>query len=129
MGTIPVSYTHLDVYKRQELKNLYDFYPDLKIVATGSSAIAINEGKADLSRRASIYHLHTLSLREYINLFHNNDIEPLSLEEILKNHEAIAIEINRNIKPVGAYNEFLQFGSYPFSNNKDSLLYLSLIHI
>ena len=106
-----------------EIKNIYDFYPDLKIVATGSSAIAINEGKADLSRRASIYHLHTLSLREYVNMFHNNNSKPLAFEEILKNHEPIAFEINRMIKPVAVYNEFVQYGSYPFSNNKDSLLY------
>jgi len=48
-----------------EIKNIYDFHPDLRIVATGSSAIAIHEGEADLSRRASVYYLQTLSPCEY----------------------------------------------------------------
>ena len=39
------------------LKNLYDNYPDLKVVFTGSSVLDILKGNADLSRRALLLHL------------------------------------------------------------------------
>ena len=39
---------------QQYLKNFYDDYPDLKIVYTGSAMLAINNSKADLSRRQSL---------------------------------------------------------------------------
>src|ERR1700742_3593637 len=42
----------------QELKNIYDDFPDLKVVFTGSSIMHINRSKADLSRRAVMYDLH-----------------------------------------------------------------------
>jgi len=106
-----------------ELKNIYDFYPELRIIATGSSAIAIEKGKADLSRRASVYHLHTLSFREYITLFHKINLDTLTLDEIVSKHEQKAIEINKKIKPVELFNQFLQYGSYPFADNKDTLFY------
>ena len=109
-----------------ELKNSYDFYPELKIIATGSSAIAIEEGKADLSRRASVYHLHTLSFREYIAMYHHIELDKLNLKEIITNHEPIAIEINRKIKPVELFNQYLQYGSYPFADTEDPLFYEKL---
>jgi uncharacterized protein len=106
-----------------ELKNIYDFYPELRIIATGSSAISIEKGKADLSRRASIYQLHTLSFREFIALVHNIKIESLSLEEVLHEHEQKAIELNKFIKPVELFNQFIKYGSYPFADIKDALYY------
>ena len=42
----------------REIKNIYDSYPDIKIVFTGSSLLEIHKGEADLSRRAVTYHLH-----------------------------------------------------------------------
>jgi predicted AAA+ superfamily ATPase len=36
----------------QEIKNSYDYFPDLKIIVTGSSSLDIYKGKVDLSRRA-----------------------------------------------------------------------------
>ena len=52
----------------QEVKNIYDYFPNLKIVITGSSALDIYRGKADLSRRAILYKLQGLSFREFIAL-------------------------------------------------------------
>ncbi len=45
----------------QEIKNIYDDYPDVKIVFTGSSLLEILNARADLSRRAIIY-----TMQEYI---------------------------------------------------------------
>ena len=55
----------------RELKNIYDSFPDLKVVFTGSSILDILKGSADLSRRAIIYKLQGLSFREYLNFFHH----------------------------------------------------------
>ena len=52
----------------QEIKNCYDFYPDLKIIFTGSSIIDITKQEGDLSRRALLYELVGLSFREYLKM-------------------------------------------------------------
>lgn len=51
----------------REIKNIYDFYKDLKIVFTGSSIIDISRQNADLSRRAVQYELTGLSYREFLH--------------------------------------------------------------
>ena len=48
-----------------ELKTIYDNYPNLKIIATGSSALHIHKGSHDLSRRAIVYHMFGMSFREF----------------------------------------------------------------
>ncbi len=98
----------------KELKNIYDFYPDLKITATGSSALEIYKGEADLSRRASLYELHELSFREFLALAYKKNIAAISLDEIIENHHKYESEINRQIKPIIYFNEFLQQGAFPF---------------
>ncbi|MFI3263605.1 MAG: AAA family ATPase, partial [Rikenellaceae bacterium] len=55
----------------RELKLIYDYHPELKVVFTGSSVLDINKGASDLSRRAVMYHMQGLSFREYLKLFHN----------------------------------------------------------
>lgn len=106
-----------------ELKNIYDFYPELKIVATGSSALEIKKGEADLSRRASIYHLHEMSFREYLSLMYNSNFQSVTLKNIITNHESIAIDINKEIKTVLLLKEYLQQGAYPFVKRKDFQFY------
>src|SRR5512136_1829901 len=49
------------------VKAMYDSFPGLKVVFSGSSLLQISKQKADLSRRAIVFSLHGLSLREYIN--------------------------------------------------------------
>ncbi|MCF8299307.1 MAG: AAA family ATPase [Saprospiraceae bacterium] len=99
----------------RELKNIYDSYPTLKLVFTGSSVLDILKGSADLSRRALIYKLHGLSFREYLNYFHNHEIEVYSLEQIINNEVKL-----ENIKhPLPLFNDYLQNGYYPFGNEND----------
>lgn len=93
-----------------ELKNIYDSFPALKIVFTGSSVLDILKGSADLSRRAIIYKLQGLSFREYLKLFHNYETEVYSLEQIVDNEVKLT-----NIKhPLPLYSDFLKRGYYPF---------------
>jgi hypothetical protein len=98
----------------QELKNIYDDYPELKIVFTGSSILDIVKAKADLSRRAIIYKMQGLSFREYLSLAKNVLFRTYSLSELLHHHESIADEICKTIKPLAEFKDYLQFGYYPF---------------
>lgn len=53
----------------RELKLIYDYYPELHVVFTGSSVLDIAKGAFDLSRRALMYEMQGLSYREYLELF------------------------------------------------------------
>lgn len=98
----------------QEIKNIYDDYPDLKLVLTGSSALHIFSGKGDLSRRALVYELNELSLREYIRLWEGIDFPPYNLENILENRLKISTDISRQIKPVKVLKNYFNHGCYPY---------------
>lgn len=98
----------------QEIKNIYDDYPNLNVVFTGSSILHISAAKADLSRRAMIYQLSGLSFREYLNFHLNMKFESYSLSEILSNHIDIAMEITKKIKPVKYFKMYLESGYFPF---------------
>jgi len=98
----------------QVMKNLYDDYPDLSIVFTGSSLLEILNARADLSRRAVVYTLQGLSFREYLNLTAGTDFPPYSLKEIFSNHEKISRDIVRRIKPFQYFSPYLETGYYPY---------------
>ena len=97
-----------------EIKNLYDSYPDLHIVFTGSSILEIYKSNADLSRRAITYHLHGLSFREFLKLEKNYDAPILSLQDVIENHMEIASRICSEIKITPAFRAYLEYGYYPF---------------
>lgn len=97
-----------------EIKNIYDSYPNLKIVFTGSSLLEIYKSEADLSRRAITYHLYGLSFREFIELEYGIKLKTYSLDDIISNHINIASEINKEIKPIPAFKEYLKYGYFPF---------------
>ena len=94
----------------QELKNIYDSFPALKIIFTGSSVLDILKGSADLSRRAIIYKLQGLSFREYLKLFHNYETEVYSLEQIVNNE----VKLKDISHPLPLFNDYLKRGYYPF---------------
>jgi uncharacterized protein len=97
-----------------ELKNIYDNYPELHIVFTGSSMLEIYKGEADLSRRAVRYELHGLSFREYLGIEKVMDLPIYSLNEILTNHSNIASEITTKVKILPLFKAYLEHGNYPF---------------
>jgi uncharacterized protein len=94
----------------RELKNIYDSFPSLKVVFTGSSVLDIMKGSADLSRRAIIYKLQGLSFREYLKLFHNYDTEVFSLEQIINNE----VKLKDILHPLPLFKAYLKRGYYPF---------------
>lgn len=105
---------HQYEYWSKDLKNLYDSYPDIKVVATGSSILQIDKGRSDLSRRAETYELAGLSFREYLKLDFNIDIKPIALDEILKEHVELAAEISDRVDFPKMFQSYLEQGYYPF---------------
>jgi Predicted ATPase (AAA+ superfamily) len=99
----------------KELKLIYDYHKDLKVVFTGSSVLDIKKGASDLSRRAVIYNMQGLSFREYLQLFHNISAKTYSLEEILQHK----VEIANIERPLPLFVDYLKRGYYPFSLEED----------
>lgn len=97
-----------------ELKNIYDDFPELKIVFTGSSILDIVNAKADLSRRAIVYNMQGLSFREYLMITKNIDFKKIPLNQILKNHIEISNSIISKINPLPEFKKYLKKGYYPF---------------
>lgn len=98
----------------QELKNIYDDYPELKVVFTSSSLLEILNARADLSRRAVVYTMQGLSYREYLNLTLGLSLPEMNLKQLLENHSAIAREVNKKMKPLEHFSTYLKSGYYPF---------------
>ena len=98
----------------QVIKNIYDDFPLLKVVFTGSSLLEIHNARADLSRRAIVYDIQGLSFREFLNISQKTDFQPVSLSEILESHKEISDEILSKIKPLKFFGDYLQHGYYPF---------------
>lgn len=113
----------------QEIKNLYDFFPDLHIVFTGSSVVELSRREVDLSRRAVMYDLPGLSFREYLKLSDIADFSPITLKDLLADHRQIALEINRSIRPVGHFQTYLKEGYYPFFMEEPKLTMLRIRQI
>ena len=105
-----------------ELKKIYDIL-DLKVIFSGSSALQIDNAKADLSRRAIVYHFEGLSFREFVELNDDIALPKYSLDEIIDNHIDIAYELLEKFNLRLSYKEYIQNGYYPFYfEDKDSYL-------
>ncbi|MCB0598361.1 MAG: AAA family ATPase [Lewinellaceae bacterium] len=98
----------------REIKNLYDLKPDLIIYFTGSSIVELSRQNVDLSRRAVMYDMPGLSFREYLQVSGIYQSRIYSLEEVLNDHEEMAIELSSNIKPLQYFTSYLEHGYYPF---------------
>ena len=110
-----------EVHKYQdwskEVKMMYDFLPDLKVVITGSSILELIRGTdADLSRRAIRYKLEGLSFREYLNFSLGLNIPTYTLEEILDGKVELPAEVKY---PLAHFKEYLTKGYFPFFKQDD----------
>lgn len=99
----------------RELKLIYDYHKDLKVVFIGSSVLDIKKGASDLSRRAVVYNMQGLSFREYLKLFHNISAQTYTLEEILQHK----VDIPEMERPLPYYVDYLKRGYYPFALEED----------
>lgn len=96
------------------IKNLYDSYPDLQIIYSGSSMLQLDSKQGDLSRRQAVYELSGLSFREFLEFEGLYKAEPVSLEQLLSDHERLSSEVVANLKIIPAFQKYLQMGYYPF---------------
>lgn len=104
----------------EEIKSIYDSFPKLKVIASGSSALVIRKGSHDLSRRALVVKMVGMSLREHIELLLGVTLEKYSFETILRDHEQCADKIIKIVEKQGekilsVFKEYLKSGYYPFS--------------
>ena len=111
----------------REIKNIYDSYPDMKIVFTGSSLLEVYKGGADLSRRAITYQLFGLSFREFLEFEYGIKHDAVSVDDIMVNHSKLAMKIVNEIKPLVAFNEYIRFGYFPYYKEDKELYYMRLL--
>lgn len=76
----------------QEIKNIYDDFPELKVVFTGSSLLEILNARVETGIT----------------------IPQLKLEDILESHLQEAKQINEQLKPFQYFEDYLKQGYYPF---------------
>ena len=105
----------------REIKNIYDSYPDMHIVFTGSSLLEIYKGDADLSRRAISYHLHGLSFREFIELEKGIHFDPIALDDLFTGHVRHSMQVLREIKPIKMFKDYITYGYFPYYREDVSL--------
>lgn len=95
----------------QEIKNIYDSYPQLKVRYTGSSILDLQRGSHDLSRRVLEYQMYGLSFREYVALKYGVEIPIHTLEQVLANKIEFPYA---DYRPVALFKEYLRSGYYPY---------------
>ena len=98
----------------KEIKEVYDMYPDLKVVFSASSLLNILNADADLSRRCIPYEMQGLSFREFLLFYKQMSFPVCTLEEVLTSPEKICSEVNKVCRPLPLFKEYLQYGYYPF---------------
>jgi len=99
----------------QEVKNIYDSFPDLTIRISGSSMLNILYEKYDLSRRLVIHTMPVLSFKEYFEITKNIKLDSYTFEEILTNSSAISKElVFAHEELYACFKDYLKYGAYPF---------------
>ena len=98
----------------QEIKSLYDSFPNGRLVISGSSALAMQTGKYDLSRRAVYRMLPVLSFREYLQIVAGREHQSVALETLLRDHQRLASDVLGSGQVLGHFREYLETGAYPF---------------
>jgi len=109
-----------------EIKNIYDQYPLMQVVFTGSSMLEIINSQADLSRRTVICTMQGLSYREYLNMKLGLNLPIWSLDDILHRHTSLTMDIASQVNPLAHFGGYLSSGYYPYFL-EDELRYMSKV--
>lgn len=120
---------HKYVNWNQELKNIYDGFPSIKIVFSGSSSLDLVRGSYDLSRRGVLLRLPGMSFREYLNFSENLSIEPVTYNALLTGDHVLARDLIRIDRVKGLFQDYLQRGFYPFSLEDPEHFAERLLHV
>lgn len=98
----------------REIKEIYDEYPNLRIVLSGSSLLSLLNGDADLSRRCISYDMKGLSFREYMDIVHGISFPKVELYDLLVNPNSLCNKVNAVCRPYALFNDYIKNGYYPF---------------
>lgn len=98
----------------QELKNIYDSFPKIKIVFSGSSSIDLVKSSYDLSRRAKLHTLYGLSFREYLNFYQELTQPTISFDNLINHSDEIASTLSKLPMLLGHFQDYLAHGYYPY---------------
>lgn len=109
-----------------ELKNIYDDYPELQVVFTGSSMLEILNARADLSRRAIVYSMQGLSFREFLALETGEFFPVLTLNELLRDSAEYSRQVLSRLKPLPHFRNYLHHGYFPFYKELPALYHQRL---
>ena len=96
-----------------QLKAIRDTFT-LQVIFSGSSAIRIDHESADLSRRIAMYHLPALSFREFLEIETSRSFAPVTLEKVIKNHQALSAQVAAELRPIEYFLKYIRYGAYPF---------------
>ncbi len=110
----------------REIKEIYDFYPTLRVVLSGSSLLSLTEGEADLSRRCINHDIQGLSFREFLHFYKGIEMPVYPLEQVLQNPAPLVREMNRMGRPVALFHEYLKYGYYPYYLDNEIDYYVSI---
>jgi len=111
---------------KEELKNIIDAFPQLNIIFSWSSSMALYDWVIDLWRRVYDYKVNTLSFREFLKLKYDLDLKQIRFEEILKNHEKISVNYSIELKEI-YFDEYLKMWAYPFWLEVDYDSFINLL--
>ena len=117
---------HRYAFWSKDLKQLYDDYDDIHLVATGSSILEVSKGQADLSRRSVVYQLEGLSFREYLQFEKRLKLSPIDLETIVDRHYEISADLSEQFSLKKDFNNYLKNGYFPFFKENKSIYYQKL---
>ncbi len=98
----------------QELKNIYDSFPNIHVVFSGSSSIDLVKGSYDLSRRARLHTLYGLSFREYLNFTQDRKESVISFDDLIHHTDEISNTLSKIPMILGHFQDYLAHGYYPY---------------
>jgi uncharacterized protein len=98
----------------REIKNIYDSFPEIQIVFSGSSSLDLVKGQYDLSRRGKLFRMHGLSFREFLLFKTGKSLKAYSFGDLIDQAPEISRENSVFPRIKGLFQEFLRVGYYPF---------------
>ena len=109
-----------------EIKEIYDFYPTMRIVLSGSSLLSMTEGDADLARRCINHDIQGLSFREFLHFYKGIKMPVYPLEQVLENPAPLIEEMNKHGRPIALLKEYLKYGYYPYYLNNETDYHIAI---
>ncbi len=96
-----------------QLKAIRDTFA-LQVIFSGSSALRLDHEAADLSRRIAMYRLPALSFREFMEIETGKDFAPVTLDELVDNHQQLSAQVITELRPIEYFLQYVKYGAYPF---------------